>query len=158
MKSDSSFLMNHKILLPNRCREGLQGLKSPGFTGFFRHLELFPLDRGGRCGRNIIDDAVDALDLVDDANGDAVEHIIRDARPVGGHEVRRRDTAQRERIVIRAAGAHNTDRAHIRQHREVLVHRLLKVCLRDLVAEDEVPVTQNVDCLLYTSPRPRHCS
>lgn len=43
MKSDSSFLMNHKILLPNRCREGLQGLKSPVFTGFFRPLELFPL-------------------------------------------------------------------------------------------------------------------
>ena len=35
--------MNHKILLPNRCREGLQGLKSPVFTGFFRPLELFPL-------------------------------------------------------------------------------------------------------------------
>lgn len=43
MKSDSSFLMNHKILLPNRCREGLQGLKSPVFTGFFRPLKLFPL-------------------------------------------------------------------------------------------------------------------
>ena len=38
MKSDSSFLMNHKILLPNRCREGLQGSKSPAFTGFFRPL------------------------------------------------------------------------------------------------------------------------
>ena len=58
--------MNHKILLPNRCREGLQGLKSPVFTGFFRPLELFPLDRGGRFGRNIKDEAVDALDLVDD--------------------------------------------------------------------------------------------
>ena len=138
-------------------------------------MKSFPLDRGGRFGRNIIDDAVDALDLVDDAHGDTVEHIIRDARPVGGHEVRRRDAAQRERIVIRAAVAHNTDRAHIRQHREVLIHRLLQVRLGDLVAEDEVRVAQNVEpilghraeaadgqtrprerlCLLYTSPSPR---
>ena len=109
-------------------------------TGFFKQLDLFEFDRGGRFGRDIIDDAVDALDLVDDAHGDAIEHIVRDARPVGGHEVRRRDAAQRERIVIRAAVAHNTDRAHIRQHREVLIHRLLQVRLGDLVAEDEVRV------------------
>ena len=62
---------------------------------------LFPLDRSGRFRRNIVNDAVNALDLVDDAHGDAVEHIVRNARPVGGHEVRRCDTAQRERIVIR---------------------------------------------------------
>ena len=43
LKSDSSFLVNNEILLPNRCHEGHQGLKSPVFTGLFRPLKSFPL-------------------------------------------------------------------------------------------------------------------
>jgi len=45
LKSDSSFLENNEILLPNRCHEGHQGLKNPVFTGFFRPLNLFPLGK-----------------------------------------------------------------------------------------------------------------
>ena len=42
-KSVSSLFMNNEILLPNRCREGHHGSKSPVFTEFFRPLKLFPL-------------------------------------------------------------------------------------------------------------------
>ena len=44
MKSDSSFLVNNEILLPNRCHEGHQGSKSPVFTGFFEPMQSFPLN------------------------------------------------------------------------------------------------------------------
>ena len=57
------------------------------FTYKSRGLYLFPLDGGGGFAGDIVDDAVDAADFVDDAGGDAVEHVIRDARPVRGHEV-----------------------------------------------------------------------
>ena len=43
LKSDSSFLENNEILLPNCCHEGHQGSKSPVFTGFFKPMQLFPL-------------------------------------------------------------------------------------------------------------------
>lgn len=45
MKSDSSFLVNNEILLPNRCHEGHQGSKSPVFTGFFQAVKSFPLGK-----------------------------------------------------------------------------------------------------------------
>ena len=36
--------MNNEIQLPNRCRKGHQGLKSPVFTDFFEPMKLFPLN------------------------------------------------------------------------------------------------------------------
>ena len=63
MKSDSSFLVNNEILLPNRCREGLQGSKNPVFTGFFQAVKLFPLNGRGRLGAEVVEDAADAGDL-----------------------------------------------------------------------------------------------
>ena len=63
LKSDSSFLVNNKILLPNRCREGLQSLKKSVFTGFFQPLKLFPLNGRGGLGAEVVEDAADAGDL-----------------------------------------------------------------------------------------------
>ena len=95
--------MNHKIKLQNRCHERHQGLKSPVFTDFFQPLKLFPLDGCGGFTGDIVDDAVDAADLVDDAHRNAVENVIRNSCPVGGHEVGRCDAAQCQRIIIRPA-------------------------------------------------------
>ena len=50
-------------------------------------MKLFPLDRCGGFAGDVVADAVDAADFVDDADGDAVEHVVGDAGPVGGHEV-----------------------------------------------------------------------
>ncbi len=36
--------MNNEILLPNRCHEGHQDLKSPVFMGFFEPMKLLPLN------------------------------------------------------------------------------------------------------------------
>jgi len=50
-------------------------------------LDLLPFDRRRRLGGNVVGDAIDALDLVDDARGDALEDAVGELEPVGGHEV-----------------------------------------------------------------------
>ena len=57
--------------------------------------------RGGFAG-DIVDDAADAAHFVDDADRHAVEDVIGDSRPVGGHEVRRSDGPQGQRVVVGA--------------------------------------------------------
>ena len=59
-----------------------------------------PLYCGGGLGRDVVADAVDALDLVDDAGGNAVQHVVGDAGPVGGHEVRRGDGPEGQGVVV----------------------------------------------------------
>jgi predicted PurR-regulated permease PerM len=42
-----------------------------------KSIVSLPLDRGGRLGRDVVNDAVDAPDLVDDAARDSAEHVVR---------------------------------------------------------------------------------
>lgn len=115
---------------------------------FFKLYDLFPLYCCRRFGGYVVNYAVYALDLVDDAHGHFIEHLVRDSCPVGGHEVRGGDAAEGESIIIRPAVAHDADGAHIGQHREILVHRALKMRLCDLLAEDEVGVAEDIQLLL----------
>src|SRR3990170_151302 len=46
-----------------------------------------PLDRARRLRRDVVDDAIDAAHLVDDAVRHPAEHLVRDRRPVGGNPV-----------------------------------------------------------------------
>ena len=116
--------------------------------GFFGYRGSFPLDRCGGFAGDVVADAVDAADFVDDADGDAVEHVVGDAGPVGGHEVARIDRAQRQRIVIRPAVTHDADGAHGGEDREILAETAVEPGLGDLVAEDEVGVAQRVELFL----------
>ena len=50
-------------------------------------LALFPLDGSRGLGRDVVDDPVHAVDLVDDAVRDAREERVGQANPVGGHAV-----------------------------------------------------------------------
>ena len=123
---------------------------------------LFPLNRRRRLACYIIHHPVHAGDLVYDAGADAVEDVVGDAGPVGGHKVRGCDAPEGQGVVICPAVAHDAHGAHVRQDREILVHRLLKVGLRYLVPEDEVGLAEGVQLLLrdvandpYCKPRPR---
>ena len=76
--------------------------KNPVFSRLCGFCQLFPFDgRGGLAG-NVVDDAVDALYLVDDAGADFVQHVVGDAGPVGGHKVRRGDGPQGQGVVVGA--------------------------------------------------------
>ena len=95
------------------------------FTYKSRGLYLFPLHRCGGLAGDVVDNSVDALDLVDDAAADLVEQLVGDAGPVGGHEVLGRHSAQRKHAVVAAAIAHDADGARVGQDGEVLVHLLV---------------------------------
>src|SRR3954447_7847689 len=54
-----------------------------------RAIALLPLDRAGRLAGDVIDHAVDALDLVDDAGGDIADELHLEGIEVRGHAIGR---------------------------------------------------------------------
>ena len=69
--------------------------------------QLFPLDGCRGFGGDVVDDAVDAADLVDDLVGDVPQEVIGEGEPVGGHAVGRNDGPQRDRILVGPFVAHD---------------------------------------------------
>ena len=69
--------------------------------------DLLPLDGRGRFGRHVVADAVDALDLVDDAGGDLVQHLVGDTGPVSSHEIAGGDGPEGQGVVVGPAVAHD---------------------------------------------------
>ena len=65
-------------------------------------MQLFPLHRGRRLRRDVVDYAVDGTNLVCDAAGCGGEDVVRDARPVGGHKVVRRYREERDGVTVRS--------------------------------------------------------
>ena len=106
------------------------------------------LHRGGGLGGDVVEDAVDALDLVHDAAGDGVEQLPRQTRKVGGHEVLCLYRAQRDGVIVGALVAHDADRAQVCERGEILVDAALKARLGDLLAEDGVRLADDVQLLL----------
>src|SRR5689334_16815308 len=70
---------------------------------------LLPLDRAGGFGGDVVDDAVDAAHLVDDAGGGAAEDLVREWVIVRGHAVGRGDSAERADEIVGARIAHDAD-------------------------------------------------
>ena len=68
---------------------------------------LFPLNRRRRFGGDVVDDAVDAADFVDDAVRHARQHVVWYARPIGGHRVDRVDASDGARVFVGALVAHD---------------------------------------------------
>ena len=48
---------------------------------------LFPLDGSRRLGGDVVDAAVDALDLVDNAVGNSGKKVVGESVPIGSHVV-----------------------------------------------------------------------
>ena len=61
-----------------------RSLRDPIARGTGRAVSLLPLDRAGGFGGDVVDDAVDAAHLVDDARCGAAEHLVRERVIVGG--------------------------------------------------------------------------
>ncbi len=76
--------------------------------------------------------------LVDNAGGDPGDQIVGEAGPVGGHEIVRGDGAKRDRIVIGAFVAHDTDALDAGQDGEILIHMAAQPRGGDLLPEDGV--------------------
>ncbi len=72
-------------------------------------IASFPLDRAGRFAGDVEDHAVDALDFVADAVGNAREQFVGDAHPVCSHAVLTFHDPQGDRVFVRSLVAHNAD-------------------------------------------------
>src|ERR1035438_2001583 len=107
-----------------------------------------PLDRAGRLRRDVVDDAVHAAHLAHDAAGSAVEEIVRQAGPVGGHEVFGRDRPQRDSALVGTAVAHDAYALHGQQHRERLRGPLVEAARTQLLEKDRVGLLQDPHALL----------
>src|SRR4051812_1823036 len=70
----------------------------------------FPFDGGGRFGGDVVGDAVDAPDLVDDTARYPGEKLVRERGPIGGHEVGGLHRPQGDDILVGPAVAHHADR------------------------------------------------
>lgn len=112
-------------------------LENKGFSGKWR---LLPLNRRWRFAGDVVADAIDATDFVDDADGDPVEDVVGNARPICGHEITCIHCAQGQRIIIRPTVAHDTDGAHGGEHGEILAEAAVKTGFGDFVAENEIRV------------------
>ena len=73
-------------------------------------IRLFPLNRRRGFGGDVVEDAVDAGDGVDDAGADAVEDVVGYAGPVGGHKVGGGDAPECQCVVVGPAVAHYAER------------------------------------------------
>ena len=134
---------DNREMLPNRCHSATVNEKTHVFTPFQKGCLLFPLDRSRRLCGNIIHNAVDILNLVDDTGRDHFQHLIRNPCEVCGHEVRGSYPTESQCVVIGSSVAHYTNGTHIGQHCEVLVNAPVQSGLGDLLAEDPVSVLQN---------------
>ena len=76
-------------LIDSQGKSPLQIIISKTTAPFLRKRAAFsfPFNRAGGFGADVIDDAVDAFDFVDDAVGNFTEQVVGQVHPVGGHAV-----------------------------------------------------------------------
>ena len=113
---------------------------------FFKLYDLFPLYRCRGLAGDVVDDSVDALDLVGDAAGGLGEDLVWNGGVLGGHEIGGHHSAERHGVVVGAEVAHDADGAHVREHGEILVG--VDMVFLKLLAPDGVGVPEKLQLLL----------
>src|SRR5262245_49741706 len=116
----------------------------PSATASRRSL---PLDRAGRFGGDIVDDAVHAFDLVDDAGRDGGQDLVREPRPIRRHGVLADYGAERDDLRVRPVVAHDPHGAHRQQHGEGLPERAAQAGGLDLLLHDGVGIPDHAEPL-----------
>ena len=110
-----------------------------------RSVSSLPLDRRRRLRAHVVDDAVHAAHLIDDAVGDTPEHVVRERVPVGGHAVGARHGAERDDVLVGAIVAHHADAPHRQQHGERLPDLVVEIRFANLLEIDRVGAAQHVE-------------
>src|SRR6266851_4308593 len=108
---------------------------------------LLPLDRARWLRRDVEDDPVDALDLVDYPVADPRQHLVRHAGPVGRHRVLARHDPHRDDVGVCPKIAHHADSFQRGQHRERLPHLPVQAVSLDLVDHDPIGVAKDLQAL-----------
>ena len=71
---------------------------------------LFPLDGSRRLGGDVVDAAVDALDLVDNAVGNSGKKVVGESVPIGSHVVGGLHAADRSGLCVSECEFHRVSR------------------------------------------------
>src|SRR5439155_104950 len=74
----------------------------------------------------------------------AGEQLVRQRRPVRGHEIGRLHCAQRDRVLVRPAVAHDADRADRQEHGEGLRDLIVPAGATQFLDEDRVRTAQQL--------------
>ena len=135
-------------MLPFCCHKGHKHGEKPLFTGFFTGVKSFPLNSCRGLGGDVIDDAVDVLDLVYYPHRAAFQNVIRYSCKIGGHKVCCCNRSKSKGIIIRSSVTHYSDRPHRSEHRKVLAYLPVKSALCKLVPEYPVGVLEYLKTLV----------
>src|SRR6185369_272545 len=73
---------------------------------------LLPLDRARRLRRIVVNDAVDAVYLIDDARRDAAQELGIERINVSGHSIDAGHRAQAAHVIVGPIVTHHSHRAH----------------------------------------------
>ncbi len=107
--------------------------------------DSLPFDgRGGLAG-DVVDHAIDAADLVDDAARDGAENFVRQAAPVGGHEVLGFDRADGDGVVVGAAIAHHAHGLDGEERGKDLAGLAVEIGGDDLLEDDLIAGAEQVE-------------
>src|SRR6266516_363523 len=106
-----------------------------------------PFDRRRGLRRDVVDDAVHGCDLVHDPRRRACEHVVWQARPIGGHEVFGRHRAERDQRAVGAEVPHDTDTSHRSENGEGLGDGAVEVGGAQFLEEDRIRLPQRVERL-----------
>src|SRR5699024_4856053 len=68
-----------------------------------------PFDGPGRLAGDVVNDAGDAVDFVDDAAGHSSQQIVGQFGPAGGHEVHGFHGTQRDDVFVAATVTHDAN-------------------------------------------------
>ena len=98
----------------------------PRMRSFFITGTLLPLDGCGRFGGDVVDYAVDPLDLVDDVVRHVGQELVGQVHPVGRHAVRGGHGAQGHAALVGALVAHHADALHRKQDSPRLPHLIVQ--------------------------------
>ena len=108
---------------------------------------LLPFDGARRLRGDVEGHPVDARHLVDQAARHALEHLVGQPGPVGGHRVLAGDGADHDRVGVRALVAHDAHAAHRREHGEALPELPVEPGPLDLLDDHGVGPAQDLEAL-----------
>ena len=108
----------------------------------------FPLDGGRRLAADVIGDARDVLQLVDDAVGDLLQQLIRQVRPAGRHEVDGLDGTNGDDPLVTTAIADDADGLDWQEDGERLAGLVVPAEVVQFFDEDGVGFTQDIRVFL----------
>src|SRR4051812_34177920 len=101
--------------------------------GFTQTWRLFPLDRARRLAGDVVGDAVDAADFVDDPGRYSSQELVVEREIVGGHAVYRRDGSNGAGVVVGPLVTHDANGANRKQDGEGLPDRIVKARVADFL-------------------------